>query len=151
MDDSTILGIYKAISLFAFETLARLAEVFSIRVKDVKQGSYCVTFALNRAKTDPFGVESQCLSLSTSTWTRVTRLLGGLPSAGLIFNISRRSYVKWLSEYFSGGITGHSMRRGGAQAMYNRGFPIADIQAKGRWKSQAWLRYVDQAERQVVL
>lgn len=38
--------------------------------------------------------------------------------------------------------SGHSLRRGGAQDLFNARIPLADIMALGRWTSSSWLRYV---------
>lgn len=39
--------------------------------------------------------------------------------------------------------SGHSFRRGGATALYQAGVPESQIKAHGRWKSDAFRRYID--------
>ena len=36
----------------------------------------------------------------------------------------------------------HSLRSGGATAMYHADIPIEDIQRRGRWKSDCWRIYI---------
>ncbi len=39
--------------------------------------------------------------------------------------------------------SGHSFRRGGATALFQAGVPESQIKAHGRWKSDAFRRYID--------
>jgi integrase len=41
------------------------------------------------------------------------------------------------------GISSHSLRRGGATALFHAGVPAPLIMAHGRWKSMAWLEYIE--------
>jgi len=40
------------------------------------------------------------------------------------------------------GNAGHSLRRGGAQYLFNKGTPLEVIKVKGRWLSDAWRKYI---------
>jgi integrase len=40
-------------------------------------------------------------------------------------------------------ITSHSLRRGGATALFRAGVPPPLIKAHGRWKSMTWMDYVE--------
>jgi integrase len=38
--------------------------------------------------------------------------------------------------------TSHSLRAGGASAMYHNGFTVEEIQRRGRWASDVWKIYI---------
>ena len=77
-------------------------------------------------------------------------LLGRSQSSGPIFQVKKSDFQSWISEYFSKGVSGHSFRRSGAQVLFDAGHSISSIQFKGRWKSAAWMRYVNTSSRIVI-
>jgi integrase len=141
-------SIFATAALVGFESLARLAELVSLKWKNVDIRQEVVILHLDRAKTDPFGTEGQFLSISRTTWdTVMLRLKKGRP-AERIFAFSKGQFQHWIAAH---GLTGHSMRRGGAQFLYDCGFPLDQIKSKGRWRSNAVFRYLDLSAESIVM
>ena len=144
--------VFGAIVRFGFETLARIAEIHAIRWSDITFFAEYVLFRLQRSKTDPFGERNQTLTISRSSWEAISSVIPPCESPrSRIFPFDASKFRKWISVTLSGGITGHSLRRGGAQRMWDQGFSEQAIMEKGRWRSNAWLRYVDRSARQIIL
>ena len=143
--------VFVAVTRFGFDTLARLSEIGDAKWTNVTERKEFVSIHLDRAKTDPFGRDHQSLTISTATWREVKRLIPAKNSGRIFGGFSLTAYRKWISALFSKGLTGHSLRRGGAQRMFDEGYSIEAIKLKGRWRSEAWLRYVDQSSRQIIL
>jgi hypothetical protein len=45
----------------------------------------------------------------------------------------------------------NSLRRGGAQALWDMGFGLDQIMRRGRWLSHAWKAYIDTSHRVMML
>ena len=54
----------------------------------------------------------------------------------------RRAASETESDYDPMNYSSHSLRSGGATAMYHADIPIEDIQRRGRWKSDCWRIYI---------
>ena len=54
----------------------------------------------------------------------------------------REAATKCEAGYDPKNYSSHSLRAGGATAMYHADVPIEDIQRRGRWKSDCWRIYI---------
>ena len=59
-----------------------------------------------------------------------------------LFNQILKTLLQEVLAYEEGTISSHSFRAGVASAMARAGYNDADIQRVGRWKSDAFLRYI---------
>ncbi|PIL35152.1 hypothetical protein GSI_02941 [Ganoderma sinense ZZ0214-1] len=55
---------------------------------------------------------------------------------------TRAWFIRRLRVFFPSDVSGHSMRSGGATALAIAGVPTTQIQAIGRWSSDAWQAYI---------
>ena len=150
-----------AIAIFGFHALARLGELIPPKGErpphwsdiSVSSADGMVTLFLMRSKTD-ISKSGAPISVSADVFLTVCQLLGNPRRVGPIFTLhgvspSRNRFTKWLGKaHVSIGPTirgeaGHSLRRGGAQFLWNNGLPLDVIQVKGRWRSSAWQRYIN--------
>lgn len=145
--------IFTALAVFGFNTLCRVKEACELTWGQLHKSITRASFRCRLTKTDPFGVEGQILSLSIDAWQTVAGLLptSSTSLSARIFRVEPAAFRSWIAAKLSNGITGHSLRRGGAQALYDNGYSVEEICAKGRWKSRAWLRYIDLSSRHVLL
>lgn len=60
-----------------------------------------------------------------------------------VFINSLRSHLRVAGVQNYKEFSGHSLRRGGFSAMIEAGVPVALAQLHGRWKSAAYMRYID--------
>jgi integrase len=139
--------IFATATLIGFEALARLGELINLRWRNVDVRAEIVLLHLERAKTDPFGVEGQFLSVSRLTWEKAMKRMKSGKSSSRVFPFTKTQFSKWIAQH---GLTGHSLRRGGGQFMYDRGFPLEQIKQKGRWRSNAVFRYLDMSSTSIV-
>jgi site-specific recombinase XerD len=154
----------KALLLIAYDSLRRRSELVSLRISDI-EWLPCQTCSilLRKSKTDQLGT-GQWVHLSTETTTALRQwiseskiadgyLLRGVHPSGEITaslcesRIPRiyKSLAKraGLSEEAISGISGHSMRVGGAQDLTVQGASLPQIMVKGGWtKTDTVLRYV---------
>jgi len=147
----TRLRQFSALTSFGYHTLCRAKECTEVLWSSMRQHSDRVSFKLASSKTDPFAEQGQSISLSLQAWRTLAALLPKGRSKGRIFAFSPESFRSWIAKKISNGVTGHSLRRGGAQRLFDLGFSAEEIKAKGRWKSDAWRRYIDFSSRQVLL
>ena len=136
--DPRIPAPVRAAIMLAFHSLARVGEiVYGIRWSDVQKGTLVTKILLLSSKTDPFR-RGQFLVLPTSVWDDVVTILAPPSMKGNVFgDISRKDIVLAL------GGQGHSLRRGGAQFLWDSGFSLDAIKRRGRWRSDAWQAYID--------
>jgi integrase len=148
------VAVKKAMATFGFHTLARVKELTEIRFRNISILPTHVSIYLESSKTDPFGAGGAYLSISLAEWDLVTALLkkNSNPNPhGHVFPVKANTFRDWMSNSWGNGITGHSLRRGGAQYLFDAGTPLEAIQQKGRWRSNAWQRYIDVSSRIVLV
>ena len=146
-DPSRDKHVRAAIRLGHF-TLARISELIGLFWSDVHVEGASVRIFLRSSKTDPFRRGSY-LVLKTSDWLQILHILGlsasSLPTSGKIFpSLTRKSVAAVIGHT-------HSIRRGGAQALWDEGFSIEVIKRRGRWCSNAWMCYIDTSKRDLLL
>ena len=150
-------NICLAVTLFGFFSLARLGELIGNSPpewRDLAVLPTHTTIFLQRSKTDL----SKCgapISVPASIWKKVAALLKQ-KSVGAIFKVSKSAYNRWLVKTLTSighpppanaTVIGHSLRRGGAQHLWNTGSSLEEIKTKGRWMSEAWQKYIDLNQR----
>jgi hypothetical protein len=149
---------HMATTTTGFFGVARLGELvgkappqWSELVKDEVKA----TLFLQRSKMDL----NKCgapLSVPINIWRKVEALVGGPKASGPIFAgpdgtaYSKHQYNKWLVASLklagyppTAGVIGHSLRRGGAQYLWDCGLSLEEIRVKGRWSSDAWRKYIN--------
>ena len=143
-----------AICIFTWYTMARLAEVFSCLWGNITDLAAVVKFFLPRSKTDT-ARRGANLYVPTAIWSFILQLLekAGVDihsSCGRIFLSTPRKFRAWLKIRLPRA-TGHSFRRGKAQHLFDCLVPLDTIKRKGRWRSDAWMRYIDTTARDSVV
>jgi site-specific recombinase XerD len=159
----------RALLLIAYDSMRRRAELVSLRVDDMKWGDgEGVSVLLRRSKTDQWGTgrwihlssESTC---AVQDWLEAAQLEDGYILRGIrpdgtttqslcetriprIFKtLARRAMV---DESMVRGISGHSMRVGGAQDLLVGGASIPQIMVRGGWaKTDTVMRYVERVRQ----
>lgn len=155
----------RALLLIAYESMCRRSELVSLRVEEMEWLSdEGVSILLRKSKTDQHGT-GKWIHLSTSAtsalqdWLQAAQIQKGFILRGVQSNgnvsqglcdsrISRiyKSLAKLagLSEQTVRGISGHSMRVGGAQDLLIQGASLPQIMVKGGWaKTDTVMRYVE--------
>ncbi len=155
----------RALLLVAYDSMRRRSELTSLRIEDIEWlADNGATILLRKSKTDQHG-SGKWIHLSAETthvlheWLSVAKINEGLifrgvRSSGAISDglcesrISRIYKVlarkAGLSEKLVQGISGHSMRVGGAQDLLNVGASLPQIMVKGGWvKTDTVMRYVE--------
>jgi site-specific recombinase XerD len=157
----------RALLLVAYDSMRRRSELTSLRVEDIEwladDGS---TILLRKSKTDQHG-SGKWVHLSVETthalhqWLSTTKInqgfiFRGVRSSGAITDGLCESRISriykalarkaGLSKTVVSGISGHSMRVGGAQDLLNVGASLPQIMVKGGWaKTDTVMRYVERA------
>jgi integrase len=153
--------------LLAYDSMRRRSELISLRIEDINwlpNETCCIL--LRRSKTDQQATGKWIHITSETTaalkhWLEKSQLsegfiLRGITPAGNITialcesRIPRiyKSLAKraGLSEDVVSGISGHSMRVGGAQDLLSLGASLPQIMAKGGWsKTDTVMRYVERS------
>ena len=134
-----------AITVLGYHGLLRLAEIFEegIAWENITVGDDNVELWLPGSKTDVFREGSKA-TITRQVWDLIVDLLQVDPrtATGRLFCITRASYLKWLSHSLDDDQWGHSLRRGGAQHLFNCGVPVEVIKRRGRWVSDCVYRYL---------
>jgi hypothetical protein len=134
-----------AVTALGFHGLLRLAEIFEdgIAWENVTVGDEEVDLWLPGSKSDVFREGSKC-TITRPVWDLIISLLGVDPATatGKIFHMKRADYLKWLSASLDDDQWGHSLRRGGAQWLFELGVPVPVIKRRGRWASDCVYRYL---------
>ena len=137
-------NMVKAAVFLGFHTLARISELVKLRWEHVTESPDSVRIFLPSSKTDPFR-RGSALTCLPSIWARFLSILGATGDSGFIFpGLTRTLVAKFIGPT-------HSMRRGGAQYLFDLGFSLETIQRRGRWASMAWRNYIDTAARDLRL
>jgi site-specific recombinase XerD len=157
----------KALLLLAYDSMRRRSELVSLRIEDINwlpSQNCCIL--LRRSKTDQQG-SGKWIHLTVETTLAIKRwidaanlseglILRGIKPGGLITpslcegRIPRiyKSLAKRasLNQETIAGISGHSMRVGGAQDLLRLGASLPQIMAKGGWsKTDTVMRYVERS------
>jgi integrase len=155
----------RALLLVAYDSMSRRCELISLRIDDIdwlsKEGA---SILLRKSKTDQHG-SGKWIHLSNETrsalkgWLTAAQikhgyLFRGIRAGGSITDGLRDSRVSriykslakqaGLSKEVVQGISGHSMRVGGAQDLLRSGASLPQIMVKGGWaKTDTVMRYVE--------
>lgn len=157
----------RALLLLAYDSMRRRSELISLRIKDINwlpNETCCIL--LRRCKTDQQATGKWIhLNIETTValkrWLEISQLsegfiLRGITPAGNITSFLCESRIPriykslakraGLSEEVISGISGHSMRVGGAQDLLSFGASLPQIMAKGGWsKTDTVMRYVERS------
>ena len=155
----------KALLLVAYDSMRRRSELVSLRIEDIEWLSDTgASILLRKSKTDQHG-SGKWIHLRAETanaiesWISAANINSGHVFRGIrgVAEISNslcesriaRIYKTLarragLSEQIIQGISGHSMRVGGAQDLLSLGATLPQIMVKGGWgKTDTVMRYVD--------
>lgn len=157
----------RVLLLLAYDSMRRRSELISLRFEDINwlpNETCCIL--LRKSKTDQHAT-GKWIHLTGETtsalkrWLEVSQLsegfiLRGITPSGNITSALCESRIPRiykslakranLSEEVISGISGHSMRVGGAQDLLNLGASLPQIMAKGGWsKTDTVMRYVERA------
>jgi hypothetical protein len=107
------------------------------------------------SKTDPFGagtvvriVASGGVFCPYAALLRFSQMRGSFPGPFFVYSdgslLTRGCIAALLKSVLPGAsLNSHSLRRGGASALAAMGYPAYVIQLVGRWRSSAFLRYIE--------
>jgi site-specific recombinase XerD len=163
----------RALLLAAYDSMRRRCELISLRVEDIEwlteEGA---SILLRKSKTDQHG-SGKWVHLSNEAtkalkdWLSAAQIkdgllfrgirAGGSITDGLCDSRVSRIYKSLaekagLSKEAVDGISGHSMRVGGAQDLLSSGASLPQIMVKGGWaKTDTVMRYVEKARPQLNL
>ena len=155
----------RALLLLAYDSMRRRTELVSLRVQDMEwQSESGVSILLRRSKTDQYG-SGKWIHLSTETtcalhdWLEASGIQDGFLLRGIDAKerLTESLSVERVSKIFKtiaarakldpcvvNGISGHSMRVGGAQDLLVQGASLPQIMVKGGWvKTDTVMRYVE--------
>jgi hypothetical protein len=164
--DSSVMAKRKwndmcALIVVGFKGLARLGEItgaFAPRVKSVvhtKSGAWLIK--IDRSKGDPF-CQGAVISISGHAADAALKhaMHNKRPSdylfagSSLSQPILREEFITWLKSSLARvgnkqahEVSGHSLRRGGAQHLWDAGMPLEELKRKGRWASDAFRVYIN--------
>ena len=155
----------KALLLLAYDSMRRRSELVSLCVEDMEWlSNEGASILLRKSKTDQMGTGKWIhLSMEATQavldWLEAAKIEDGFVLRGIdpsgqvtaslcesrvarIFkSLARRAK---LSEHVVQGISGHSMRVGGAQDLMTQGASLPQIMVKGGWaKTDTVMRYVE--------
>jgi len=159
----------KALLLIAYDSMRRRSELVSLRVGDlVRDSDGLISILLRKSKTDQEGT-GQWIHLGAAAttalenWLNLSKIRDGFIlrgisptnevqgelSAGQIGRVFKCLAKKaGLCSEAIEGISGHSMRVGGAQDLLIKGASLPQIMVKGGWvKTDTALRYIERLRR----
>jgi integrase len=139
--------------LFGFQGLLRASEFVAggLLLQDVKLYSWGLLIMVPFSKTSltPVGVAlvKRPDELCPVRALRSLVKLGKLKACDPIINMSYESFNKQLQAWcreagLGAGYSSHSLRRGGATALFTAGVPEAAIMAHGRWRTLQYRKYI---------
>jgi site-specific recombinase XerD len=163
----------KALLLLAYDSMRRRSELIALRVEDMELVSQDgASILLRKSKTDQQG-SGKFIHLSNETiksiedWLAAAKITSGFILRGIQPNgvvtsslcdsrigriyktLAKRAH---LSEKIIQGISGHSMRVGGAQDLLALGASLPQIMVKGGWaKTDTVMRYVERVRGHVYM
>jgi len=157
----------KALLLLAYDSMRRRSELISLRIEDINwQLNQNSSILLRRSKTDQHG-SGKWIHLTAETalaikcWLDAANLsdgliLRGIKPGGHVTSSLCESRIPRIykslakragfNESVVSGISGHSMRVGGAQDLLGLGASLPQIMTKGGWsKTDTVMRYVERS------
>lgn len=152
-----------ALSWFGIFSLSRLGELTTNQptVVQLVEDETNTTLIVDKSKTDVHR-DGTPLSIPTDIWREKVKdrlFLHKLSNHDYIFKVpghhyDKRKYIEWLQTVMrmigakeENGFAGHSLRRGGAQHLFDLGNNLEFIKVKGRWRSDAFRAYIDMSRR----
>jgi integrase len=153
----------------AFFGLFRRSEILGLRWRDIRYVRNGIVIHLGESKTDPFKrgmfiyvgerLDALCPCNALALLHRALDPAFNTASS-FVFPSSKNS--KWTDKQLTGNAfskrvkhwigklgldpkdyAGHSLRRGGATALFRAGIPSEIIQAQGRWRSDCYKKYLE--------
>ena len=138
-----------------FHGFLRISELMQLRKKDIRvdEARACMELFIRKSKTDQFGVGERTYIFksqgASSPWSYRDVLECWGDDDLIVGNISENRLRAWLARILEdigvhdvGSYSFHSFRRGGAHLASLNGISDSTIKAHGRWRSEAYLRYV---------
>jgi len=159
----------KALLLLAYDSMRRRSELVSLRVEDLERNhDGLITIHLRKSKTDQEGT-GQWIHLGKAATAALEKWLdtSGIQAGYILRGISPTSEIQddlssgqigrifkclakkaGLSSDAIQGVSGHSMRVGGAQDLLIKGASLPQIMVKGGWvKTDTVMRYVERVRQ----
>jgi integrase len=139
--------------LFGFQGLFRASEMVAGRMlhKDIRSTAYGLVITVPFSKANPSPVDVTLITRNdllcpTAAYKRLSSFKGNAPNSPL-FSFTYAAFNEAVSAVSAaaggpGDATSHSLRRGGATALYNAGVPEELIRNHGRWSSAEWRKYI---------
>lgn len=162
----------RALLHLAYGSMRRRSEIVALRIEDMDcSNEEGISILIRKGKTDPFGTGkwihlSKPCSQAVVDWLQAAKITSGFIMRGIKRNyeltgslctcrISRiyKTLAKraQLSDHVVQGISGHSMRVGGAQDLLIHGASLPQIMLKGGWsKTDTVMRYVERVRTPLV-
>ena len=138
-----------------FHGFLRISELMGLRRRDIRvdEKRGCMELFIQRSKTDQFGVGDKTYIFkaegASSPWAYKDVLECMEQDDLIVGNMKQDKLRVWLGRILQdigvqdvGSYSFHSFRRGGAHLASVNGLSDSTIKAHGRWKSEAYLRYV---------
>ena len=131
--------------LLCFVGLLRVGEALSLRTEDITLGSSEAIIHLHRTKRG----QSECVCLTSIFVVRLIRSFiktSGRSGTQLLCQVSYTRVRVWITRatamlgFADIPFRSHSLRRGGATALFMQRFPLDNIMVYGRWASQSSCR-----------
>ena len=142
-------------SLLGFQGLLRAGEIADgrLRLSDITLNTDSLTIKVPFSKANPSPVNVVVATRDDELCPvqAYRQLLRSMPDSAH-GKICAKTYNAFNSEFkrrfsYAGvikpNLSSHSMRRGGATAMFAAGVPTLTIMSHGRWASDAWKQYVE--------
>ena len=139
----------------SFHAFLRIGELMALRRRDIEvnEEDGRMEISIRRSKTDQFGLGEKTYVYKTegagSPWTYRDVLEVMKDDDLIVGQISDTTLRDWLKRILQNigvkdvkNYSFHSFRRGWAHLASMRGISDSTIKAHGRWRSEAYLRYV---------
>jgi integrase len=149
-------------TLLAFASLLRVGEMVGLRVEDVLDAGSddprvdtCSRSGL-RLRDTKTGTNKFAELLDANVRDLLRVLIKGKTKSSRVFNFAAATYRTWFKKAcFSLGLSAkyvpHSLRHGGATALYMAGVPLETILVRGRWASTTSARHYIQSGESLLL
>ena len=147
--------------ILGFFCLLRISEIEAHRWDDIsvdmKNGESYLSIRIRKSKTDIFkdGILRPLIDIDSvlrpsktfQEWKRMEFMSGGEQSIVFWPRLRERVSAITKTDAMANGVYGkridtHSLRSGGATALYSQGVPLGVIQRWGRWKSLTFHQYL---------
>ncbi len=149
--------MFRAAASCALSGLLRISELLSLQFGDISFERQSVVLNITASKTDIFRMGAKVvIGTFGDDWCPVRLLKKWIEDKSnlycapqdLVFPCNRKQFVGYIKkEIGTLGLdpkdySSHSLRRGGATALFAGGVPSAAIMRHGRWKSEAFRGYI---------